>query len=440
MFSFKFPPNLPRPAGSLALALIFTLSGQLLFLTKACAVGSSGFEIGSYSTSSLTKSNAVVADPQDASTIAFNPAGLTKLDANQVTTGATYISGRVEYEGSEGRDDENSSVTIIPVPYTYVSLATPIENLHMGVGSNAMFGLLSKYGSQGVFKYTGFHNEMKTKGYHLSGAYKLSEEWSIGAGWTYMEADIKQVGKYNISALVGVPGLGDGDFEFDVEGQGCGWNVGALYTPNEQHSVGIFYRSQIDAKLKGTLASDNMGALAGIFGGTNTSTSADTDIKFPDNLTIGYQYKPNEKLKMEIDLGWTGWSSFDRQDIAFGTSNAVLDSFSRVNRDFRDPISINTGMSYAIDEYWNLSGGYYFYQMSSSKSNYSADVPDGHRHGFSIGLQHMKENITVGLVYIFTFTQETEISNTVGAANGADIDGTYSTYVHVLSAGMTYRM
>lgn len=412
---------------------------QLIAIPSALAVGSSGFEIGSNSTSSLSKSNAVVADPQDASVIAFNPAGLARLHGVQIVSGTSFIAGSVDYESRNGFNEE-ASETIIPVPYSYVSLETPVENLYLGVGANAMFGLMSKYSSQGAFKYTGYHNEMKTKGYHASTAYKVSEKWSVGIGYTYLEASIKQVGKYNLSVLAGAPGLGDGDFELDVAGHGHGWNAGVLYTPGEKHSLGAFYRSQIRTQFDGQLASDNMGALAAVFGGTNTQTSATSDIKYPHNLTFGYQYAFNTKLRAEIDLGWTGWSSFDHQLITFGSSNAVLAGFSETNRDFKDVISVNTGLTYALINNLNLSAGYYFYDMSSDKDNFSPDIPDGNRHGVSLGLQHTNNNLTIEFMYLFTFTEDTAISNNVGNGNGADIDGTYSTATHIMSVGLTYRI
>ncbi|MBF0254831.1 MAG: hypothetical protein HQL11_06900 [Candidatus Omnitrophica bacterium] len=65
----------------LALLTIFMNPGAVW------AVGSSGFENATLSTRSLARGNAVVADPEDASTLAFNPAGLVKLDRSQVYIG-----------------------------------------------------------------------------------------------------------------------------------------------------------------------------------------------------------------------------------------------------------------------------------------------------------------------------------------------------------------
>ena len=73
----------------LVIALIVVCA--IAFASKAHAVGSAGFENAALSTRSLAKGNAVVADPKDPSTVAFNPAGLTKLEGNQVYTGTSII-------------------------------------------------------------------------------------------------------------------------------------------------------------------------------------------------------------------------------------------------------------------------------------------------------------------------------------------------------------
>lgn len=425
----------------ISFVLLIGAISLILLSPNAFAVGSSGFENASLSSRSLARSNAVVADPEDASTVAFNPAGLTKLGGSELYSGATFITLSSEYDGAEGRSSEDASETMVPVPYTYVALKTPIDGFVIGAGMNSPFGFISKWSSTGSFRYTAYYNELKTAAYHISAGYEMFPWLSIGGGWTYMEVGLKQVGKFNTNFLVGVPPgtFADSPFEFDVEGEGNGWNLGMFITPNEEHSIGLFYRSQLHTELKGRLTSNDLGPLSGVFGGSTSTTSADTDITFPHNLTIGYRYRPSEKLDLEIDLGWTGWSSFDRQQVAFGTSNAVLTGFERTNRDFHDVFSLNSGLSYRLDEHVSLSGGYYFYSMAANLNNYDNAIPDGPRHGWTIGLIYEESDWSFELVYLLSLVDEVNVENTVGIANGTDIDGDYSGIIHSISTGFKYR-
>jgi len=424
------------------LFIILTLFGLTIHITRdAFAVGSSGFENATLSTRSLAKSNAVVADPKDADTIAFNPAGLAKLDGNHVYAGTSLITASYEYDGTEGRSDEHNSETVSALPYLYISMETPVENLVFGIGMNSPFGLISKWNSTGNFRYTAYYNELKTSAYYLSLGYEVFPWLSVGGGWTYAEVGVKQVGKFNTSFLAGFPAgtFADSPFELDVEGEGQGWNLGFLITPEKSHSIGIFYRSQLQAELKGILTSDNLGPLSATFGGGTNTTSADFDITVPYNLTVGYQYSPTDKLDIEVDLGWTGWSSYDQTEILFGTSNAVLQGFEFTSLDYRDVISINTGASYQINTNWEIVGGYFFYDMAANKNNMSNVIPDGDRHGISIGFEYGQSNWTFDAMYIVNFIDKVRIENTIGIPNGTDIDGKYAGLVHILSTGIRYQ-
>ena len=320
-------------------------------------------------------------------------------------------------------------------------METPVENFNLGFGVNSPFGLSSKWSSVGNFQYLAFFTELKTSAYTASGAYEISDKWSIGGGFTMMEAKLQQNGKFNSTFLVGDPG--DSDFEIDVEGEGYGYNLGLLYTPNEQHALGLFYRSQLKARLDGKLSSDRLGTLMGATFGTNGGTThvsgADTDYKFPANITAGYQYSPTENLDVEFDLGWTDWSSYDSFDINFSDSNAVLDGFKQFSKDYSDTYSFHTGMSYDLNEAWTMLGGYFFYQRAANENNYRNENPDGHKHGFSFGFEFSQDNWTWDVMYEGIVSLTETIENTEGGTNGADIDGKYSGYTQIVTTGLRHR-
>src|SRR5687768_10357142 len=117
---------------ALAILVISTVVQSVAF-----AVGSSGFENASYSARSLGKGNAVVADPEEASTVAFNPAGLTELDGTQIESSVIMIAPITSYEGASGTSNDGASTPFSTVPTTFVALATPIDNFKVGLGANS---------------------------------------------------------------------------------------------------------------------------------------------------------------------------------------------------------------------------------------------------------------------------------------------------------------
>ncbi len=425
---------------------IFLVLG-LFCSSNAFAVGSSGFELATNSARSLGKANSVVADPEEAATVVFNPAGLTKLEGNQISISTSAVIPMMKYEGANGGVGEDASVPIVAIPSTFVALSTPVRGFKVGLGANSPFGLQTQYDSDGNFRYTGYFNEIKTIAYHASAAYEFAPWISVGGGWTYMDCDIKQVAKLNSNLITAsvVPGfpfpLENAPFELDADGHGVGWNVGILLTPHPQHQIGVFYRSQVRAEYRGTLDVDNLQGpvMTAIFGGSSFNTSVDTDVTFPDSLTVGYRFSPNEKWDVEVDVAWTNWSVFDRIDVGFGTSNAVLDSLEPLEQNFRDTISVSVGTSYDLNETWAVHGGYWYYEMAANKSTYSNVIPDGDRHGISVGFQYNLGKLSIDISYLAIFSSEVSIDNSVGVTNGATVDGDYSSFTQIVATSLSYR-
>lgn len=411
-----------------------------LWAGEAWGVGSSGYENATLSTRTLSRANAAVADPEEPSTIAFNPAGLTELEGTQVYAGSNFLWTDYDYEGREGRADSDASRTLIPVPFGYASYKPSGSKVAFGVGSNSPFGLITKYSSAGNFRHIAYYNELKTSHYAVSMAYEITPEVSIGGGWSLYDANLKQVGKFNSAALTGVGGTPDASYEYDVAGQGQGWNLGLLWQASEQDRIGLFYRSEARIHMKGSMNTHELsGAIdAFVFGtGSSNITSVDTDWTFPHNLTLGWSHTFSDKLEMELDLGWTGWSAFDSVRTVFGTSNAVLAGFSDLSKDYNDTISVHLGGTYQINSEWALNSGYYYQQMAANEANYSNEIPDGDRHGFTLGFEHkLNDRWTIDMNYLVAISAPVDVDNTVGHTNGTDIDGIYSGVVQSVTTGL----
>lgn len=415
---------------------------------SAWGTGSSGYENATLSTRTLSRANAVVANAKDPSTVAFNPAGLTELEGTQVYLGSNVLWTDYDYEGMEGRPDSDASRTAIPVPFGYASIKPKGGKFAIGVGSNSPFGLITKYSSTGNFQNIAYYNELKTSHYAVSAAYELTPEVSIGAGWSLYDVTLKQVGKFNSNFILANAGLGaftapDADFEYDVAGQGQGWNAGLIWKASERDTIGFFYRSEARIHLKGSMNTHNltgfMPTVFGVAGNSSHITSVDTDWTFPHNVTVGWSRVFSDRLEMEIDLGWTGWSAFDSARTLFGTqrSNGVLNGFSDISKDYRDTFSFHLGGSYLINDQWTLNSGYYYQQMAANKANYSNEIPDGDRHGFTLGFEHkLNDKWTIDMNYLVALSAPVKIDNTVGHSNGTDIDGTYSGLVQSVTTGL----
>ena len=409
------------------------------------AAGSAGIEVGLDSARALGKGNAVVADPQDASTMAYNPAGLTQLEKPQIATNFTTIVGLPSYTNTRGASEDGATI-LAYIPAFFVSTPTPVDKLKVGFGVDSPFGLQDHYSSTGSFKYTGFYNQIRTIYYNGSAAYQLNDWLSLGGGVSYVQTKLRQNSKFNtsaISAANGDPtGYADANSELDADGDGVGWNLGVLLKPDSKWSLGFLYRSAVRSTVDGSYDVDNIqGAfvMQPIFGGSSFHTTVKTTMTLPDSAVIGAMYRFTDKLSVETDLGWTGWGKFDHFDFNYGTTNAVLSAGNPSQHKFQDTFSVNIGTQYALNPNWSLLGGYAYFHHATLEQDYSNVFPDGDRHNVTVGLQYNIKNVTISLAYAAQFVADSNIDNTVGNINSVSIDGKYQNFYHVAVASVVYR-
>ena len=74
----------------------------------------SGLHNPTFGALGLAQGNAFVARADDASAIAFNPAGLTQLKRPQVSMGANFVLPFTEYHGHDINEEMDTRLNIIP--------------------------------------------------------------------------------------------------------------------------------------------------------------------------------------------------------------------------------------------------------------------------------------------------------------------------------------
>lgn len=96
----------------------FILSTALL----STAVQASGYHFGTQSVNAQGTANAAAAEAADASTIFYNPAGLSKIDSSQISVNANIVFPSIHYEAESakhfrtGADVSGSTSAKLPKP------------------------------------------------------------------------------------------------------------------------------------------------------------------------------------------------------------------------------------------------------------------------------------------------------------------------------------
>ena len=154
---------------------------------------------------------------EDATTIFFNPAGLTRLERSniQVAIHAINPSTKFEDHGSTltpliggspltGGDGGNAGdLAIVPNIYWARKMN---EKLFLGLGINVPFGLATNYDSDWKGRYHGVDSEVMTVNINPTAAWKFTDKFSMGLGFNVqmMDGTFSNAIDYGtINALVG---------------------------------------------------------------------------------------------------------------------------------------------------------------------------------------------------------------------------------------------
>lgn len=347
---------------------------------------------------------------EDASTIYFNPAGMTQLSGRQVSFGVNAVgpSYRFRDGGSAGptmgAGDGGNAGGWAGVPNAYMSWQLS-PDLYAGLGISAPFGLSTEYNSGWIGKAQAIKSEIRTINYNPALAYRLNDKVSLGAGLNYQTIDAEMTS--NPGAPYRVKG-DDGSW---------GWNAGALFTLSPAMRVGISYRSAVSHRLDGTRT----------LGGTSPATA---DIKLPGTFILSVWQQLSDRWEMMGDFSYTRWSSLD-QLVIHRTGGTDVENFN-----YKNSWRLAWGAAYKYTPALKLKFGIAYDHSPVSDADRSPRVPDNDRLWLSLGGQWNAGRYgTLDIGYSYLYVRDPSIDRTV---NGTRVLGEYDAGAHILGAQYSY--
>jgi len=413
----------------------------------AAAVGgtvhAAGFQLWEQNASGIGNAyagSAAVAD--NASTIFYNPAGMTQLQAREVSVGVSAVRPSFKFsdKGSvsgvlSGNGDDAGDWAAIPNGYLSWALN---KDVYLGIGVGAPFGLVTEYDNPWLGAAQAIKFEIKTINVNPSIAWRVNDKVSLGAGASWQKLDAE----YTRLLAIGpspVPGLGpvvrplsSSKARLEIDDSAWGWNVGALFTLSPTTKVGISYRSTIDYDLDGKLSVSGPDPVLN----AATSSDAKAKIKLPDTVILSASQKLTDRWEMLGDLSWTGWSTISKVDIKRTSGPLSGTTAQTLEADFRDAWRVAFGANYRYSDMWKLKFGIAYDQTPvRSESSRLVSLPDNNRVWFTVGGQWQAtqaSRVDLGLAYIYV--KDTDIDNNQLAAGRGRVTGEYDADVWLLGA------
>ena len=399
-----------------------------------------GFKVGEQGAKPMAMANAFAAQADDPSALAYNPAGIAFQKGTQFQLGTTTILvPQTEFEGttrlSSTPVSERANRDIFIAPTLYLTSSMDSLPLSFGLGVNSFNPLAKRWDAGSAFRDSIQEIAIKPINFQPTVAYRLDDlKLAVAAGFdvTYAQVSLQKMVYGPVPPPVNNPYGQYGTLGADATAVGYGYNFGLKWNPLDNVSLGAAYRSKVRLDLEG-----DANFMPGTYGGSigYQKTTASTDVTLPDSFTIGLAYKPTDKLTLEFDAEWTGWSSYDELVLKFG---APLAAFSNKPnpKNWKDVWAYRLGAQYAVSPMLDLRAGYAYDCSPTPDSTLSPELPDSDRHNVSIGTGLHNQFGSVDLAYMWVHWIDRSVNS---SSNLNGISGTFKSDAHLLAASVTLK-
>lgn len=429
-----------------------------------------GFKISEQGAKAMAMGNAFTAQADDPSALFYNPAGIAFLKGSQFSLGSlTILVPRTEFEGetplsgnvplgngsSPVHEKAKRDIFIAPTIYATHSL----ENIPVTIGLavSSIYPLAKSWDESGSFRNQVMNLAIKPINFQPTVAYRFDDlNLAVAGGFdiTYAQVTLQKAA-YTSSITGGAP---YGAFELgsmgaDATATDYGYNFGLMWRPAKSLSFGAAYRSEITLHLEGDanfLATTPAGisAMGGSYSAipanslpfyrARYTSAATTEITLPSNLDLGVAWKPMDALTLEFDATWTGWSSYDKLELAF--SNPQFNNFNNKPdpKNWKDVWCYKVGGQYAVNKNLDMRLGYSYDKSPVPDSTLGPELPDSDRHSFSIGQGIHGDNFSLDLAYMWVHFVDRTVNN-MDLTTLKGENGTFKSDAHLLAANLTVK-
>jgi len=360
---------------------------------------------------------------QDAATVATNPAGMTRLNGDEMLTAAQLLYGDSkfstnDFSSHDGGNGDNP-IGFFPGASFYYSHSQS-DKLKIGMAVYGNFGLSLDYGDEWAGRYEFQSGTLIGMTFAPTMAYKVTDKLSVGAGFNIMYGYFSNdVALNNL-----VPGTADGKLTISDTEWGYGANLGLMYEFSPDTRVGLQYTTEIKLNFSDTpdVSGLDPGLSTLLQSRGITNVELGLDMVVPQTAMFSFFHQLSDSVALLGNVGWQDWSEYGRLGVELTAENSKS---LLVDRSYDDSYHIALGTQIDIDGPWLLSGGVAFDSGIVDDSTRTPDLPNGDSWRFSLGGQYaLTENMLLGLGYTFLWMGDLDMDLQGGPLTGR-LAGTY---------------
>lgn len=361
---------------------------------------------------------------EDASTIFFNPAGMTYINGTQAVGALHLIKPNAEFKnkgtlGVIGDEGPNVGDLAFVPNFYFMTALTP--SIKAGIGVNVPFGLKTEYDDQWLGRFHAVKSELKTININPSVAFKVSDQLSLGLGVSAMWAEAELTRQ----VFTGGP-----EPEVRIKGDdwGFGFNLGAIYQATADTRVGIAYRSKVKQELDGKAKFE--APLAGL------STDVTAKVDLPESFSASVFSRLNSKWDLMADVTWTRWSRF--QELRILRNNGTTLTVTPEN--WENTMRYSIGINYHYSDIVKLRAGLAYDEEAIKDEFRTARIPGNDRKWVSLGAGwKVTPASTLDIGYSHLFLSNAKIDDNQLASGNGRLTGDFEGNADILSLQYTHQ-
>ena len=379
-------------------------------ITLACAIVAClpsvsfalGIRIADQDARATARGNAFTATADNPSAIYYNPAGISQLYAPPLSlgTGVGKTARPVEQDGESGLRLRmglyaitlGSKATLGGGAYTtdishrwqaagniYATWKKANSPLTFGLGIYSPYGFGIWYPENSPIRQLAISGSIAYTSINPVVSWQVTPTLSIAAGPTFNYA------KTGLKRGIFATDVGDA-FEFEGTGWALGANAGIMWQPHPKHSFGLMYRSETQVNFDGHANTVIPNFISNREPGT-------ANIVFPQNIVLGYSFRPTPRWNLEVYVDWTDWDRLNTVTLN-KVSGAVPLPFN-----WQSSFFYEFGATYKFDDGFSASAGYIYSENSVPNGSFNPIVPDSNRHIFTVGFGKQWKKLDLDVAY-----------------------------------------
>lgn len=397
-------------------------------LAAPATVLAGGFALNEQSASAMGTANAgAAANPENATIVFFNPAGMSQLSGTNISFGATYLdinakakTSTISATGAIGQpiDDGNyrnggdiADPAVLPNFYMTHEINDSID---VGFGIHAPYGLAADYENDFAGRFFADETELTAIAFTPSIAINNGKGLSMGLGLNVMYAEGRLTRYQDLSGafyratlestgseqMATQAALNAPEPYADVKGDDIGvtFRVGFLYELSDRTQFGLSAQTGTELNLKGDMEVSGLPADLDLPATANEKVQV--PLAIPESITFGARHKLTDDITLLAGATYARWSRFEELDIvsregATGQVSGILgalnggqapDPINHVTEEWKNTWQVNVGGIWQATPAWAFKAGYAF-DESPVDQYVTARIPSTDRHWLTLGAQ-----------------------------------------------------